>query len=556
MMISDEMFAEEGGDGSQGVDQDVIAVDEPNNNMAGSSNLNNIRIGEPSPNYRIGESFYTSHNYFRKDPDSPYEAECLVCADQQKKMNLSKRKRVMIQTPQFSPKGMQSHLFAVHKELKMQILKQKEPMTRRGDSMKQQKLVASGEKKTLSVEPRHDPQMQKRFDKAVVQFAAKTGVSFQALSKGNIEILIKPFFPKSTPKIQGRHKSTISRHTSKEVNNYFRSSSVIFIILFQADETRRDIYSIVLSAKEDCFSHSFTSDMWRDHSLDSFISLTQHFITNDGDLIKLVPFCEYFGKRKHTGLNIKISLADMVKALGLEDKKYDKNVVLDNAGNNKCAIRLSPGLNGHWCAIHTLQLAIKDTMKSTVQNIPVITVSKKCQELAKFVRGSEVRNFELKTACKMKDIKYRLPSKQMPVRWNTQEANISSVVRLRPALQYLVFNTNDGWDQDKHSLSVQEFKMGETIVKVLEPAKIASKQWETDITPTIHLVVREVFNMQGMLTKYEKSTDKYIASFAKELKNNVEKRFPKFATDTLIYSVAHLLDPEYKGAILQVNDVD
>ena len=62
--------------------------------------------------------------------------------------------------------------------------------------------------------------------------------------------------------------------------------------------------------------------------------------------------------------------------------------------------------------------------------------------------------------------------------------------------------------------------------------------------------------MQGMLTKYEKSTDKYIASFAKELKNNVEKRFPKFATDTLIYSVAHLLDPEYKGTILKVNDVD
>ena len=90
--------------------------------------------------------------------------------------------------------------------------------------MKQQKLVASGEKKTLAVEPRHDPQMQKRFDKPVVQFAAKTGVSFQALSKGNIEILIKPFFPKSTPKVQGRHYTTISRHTSKEVIKYFRFS--------------------------------------------------------------------------------------------------------------------------------------------------------------------------------------------------------------------------------------------------------------------------------------------------------------------------------------------
>ena len=246
MRNSVDVPAEGGGDGSQDFDPlyDDIVVEEPNNNVASSSNQNNIRVGEPSPNYRLGESFYTSHNYFRKDPNSPYEAECLVCAEKQKEMNLSKRKRVMIQTPQFSPKGMQSHLFAVHKELKVQILKQEEAHDEkkkqnqkekeeqhlaRDDSMKQQKLVTSGEKKPLAVEPRHDPQMQKRFDKAVVQFAAKTGVSFQALSKGNIEILIKPFFPKSTPKIQGRHKSTISRHTSKEVQTIISDFSKSFL---------------------------------------------------------------------------------------------------------------------------------------------------------------------------------------------------------------------------------------------------------------------------------------------------------------------------------------
>ena len=37
--------------------------------------------------------------------------------------------------------------------------------------------------------------------------------------------------------------------------------------------------------------------------------------------------------------------------------------------------------------------------------------------------------------------------------------------------------------------------MGEIVVKVLEPVKVASKQWESDLTPTIHLVVREVFNI-------------------------------------------------------------
>ena len=186
---------------------------EYNNNAAGSGNQNFFKVGEPSPNYRLGESFYTSHNYFRKESNNPNEAECLVCAEKQKEKQTAKRKRVMIKTPKNSPKGMLNHLFAVHRELKEIILKQKyaheekkklhqkereENEKKKGESMKQPKLDSHGG--SLAVEPRHDPQMQKRFDKAVVQFAAKTGVSFQALSKGNIDILIKPFFSKSTPK--------------------------------------------------------------------------------------------------------------------------------------------------------------------------------------------------------------------------------------------------------------------------------------------------------------------------------------------------------------------
>lgn len=536
--------------GGRGQSQGGI-VQESNNN-AGSSDQESFKVGEPSPNYRLSESFYTSHHYFRRDPNSRDEAECLVCAEKQKTMNASKRKKVLIKTPNNSPKGMQSHLFTKHKELTSKIEEQKaahdakkkqnqkekeEKESKKGDSMKQQKLVPSGEGKNLSVEPRHDPQMQKRFDQAIVNFAAKTGVSFNALSSGNIEILIKAFFPKSTPKVKGRHCSTISRHTARE-----------------ADKIRRDIFSIILSAKETCFSFSFTSDMWRNLALDSFISLTQHFITENGEYIKLVPFCEFFGKRKHTGLNIKISLEDLMKALQLEDEKYEKNIVLDNASNNKCAIRLSPSLIGHWCANHTLALAVSDTMKADVMSIPVKKVSKKCKEVSRFVRGSEQRNNELKVACKKKEIRYKLPEKQMPVRWNSQEANINSVVRLRHALQFLMFNTADGWDDEKLCLSVQEFKLGESMVKVLQPAKIATKQWERDLTPSIHLVIPEVFNIQGAMAEFKKSTDKYVAGFAEELGRNVEKRFPNCATDTLPYTVTHMLDPTYQGAILHEYD--
>ena len=542
------------GGGGGGQSPDVIVVESNNNASdvaAGTSDQEtNFKVGEPSPNYRLSESFYTSHNYFRKDPNSPDEAECLLCAEKQKQINAAKRKRIMIKTPNNSPKGMQSHLFTKHRELKSKIEEQKavhdekkrknqkeREETKKKDSMTQQKLVPSGEGRSLAVEPRHDPQMQKRFDQAVVNFAATTGVSFNALSKENMDILIKPFFPKSTPKVKGRHRSTISRHTSLE-----------------ADEIRRNIYSIILSAKEDCSSFSFTSDMWRNLALDSFISLTIHFITEDGELIKLVPFCEYFGKRKHTGLNIKISLEDLMKALQLDDEKFEKRVVLDNAANNKCCIRQSSSLIGHWCANHTLQLAVNDAFKTEVLTIPVKRVSKKCKEVSKFVRASEQRNNELKVACRKKEIKYKLPKKQMPVRWNSQEANISSVVALRHALQFLLFNTAEGWDEEKHTLTAQEFKLGESMVKVLEPAKFATKQWEKDLSPSIHLVIREVYNIQGAMAEFKKSTDKYIAGFAEQLGKNVEARFPNCATDTLIYTVAHMLDPLFKGAILHEFD--
>lgn len=544
---------EDEGDGGGSQSQEVFIV-EANNNAGTetSEQERSFKVGEPAQNYRLSESFYTSHNYFRKVPNSPDEAECLVCADEQKNLNAAKRKKVMVKTPDNSPKGMQYHLFNKHKNLKSKIEEQKaahdekkkqnqkeraEKQIKKEDSMKQQKLVPSGDGRSLAVEPRHDPQMQRRLDQAVVHFAAMTGISFNALSKENIEILIKAFFPKSAPKVHGRHRSTISRHTTLE-----------------ADKVRRDILSIILSAKDDCSSFSFTSDMWRNLSLDSFISLSQHFITNDGTLIKLIPYCEYFGKRKHTGMNIKISLDDMMRGLQLDDEKFEKIVVLDNAANNKCCIRLSPNLIGHWCANHSLALAVSATMKEEVMSIPVKRVNKKCKEISKFVRSSELRNNELRVACKKKDIKYKLPKKQMPVRWNSQEANISSVVGLRHALQFLMFNTAEGWDEEKICLTVQEFKLAESMVKVLAPAKFATKQWEKDLTPSIHLVITEVYNIQGAMAEFKKSPDKYVSSFAEALSRNVDARFPNCATDTLIYSVAHMLDPSFKGAILHEFD--
>ena len=75
---------------------------------------------------------------------------------------------------------------------------------------------------------------------------------------------------------------------------------------------------------------------------------------------------------------------------------------------------MSPGLNGYYCNIHSMQLCVRDALKVKVQAVQVKRVIAKCQDLAKFVRLSETRNNQLKEACLKTKINYKLP-KKMPL---------------------------------------------------------------------------------------------------------------------------------------------
>ena len=508
-----------------------------------SSASDNLNIGQPSVNYYVYESFYYSHNYFRRGPEGLEVAECLLCLrDKKEDRNPFKKRKLNVKTTNGSPKGMIAHLNAFHPEYNEKINQQKLVHEQKkaalkekcrgnksgGDGLKQSKL-GFGTASTLSIENRHDPKYQQRWDEATVLFISKTFVSFNAMSKS--DILLKAIWPDSQPKIKAKSNQSISRDVKK--------MSQILV---------KNIISIIHSSKEDCTAYSFTSDIWRNRSLDSFISLTVHFINKDMKLIKFVPFCEYFGKRRHTGKNIKITLDKLIDILGVSEDDIVKNVILDNASNNKLAIKMSPGLEGYYCNIHSLQLCVRDVFKTTVQTIEVKKVIAKCQDLAKFVRMSEKRNNELKESCQKTNIAYKLPQKHNATRWNSMEMCVSSVIYLKPALQFLA-NHEDDWDEKV--LSLHEFKVAETIVKVLQCIKRVSKLWEADLTPTIHLVVRELYNVRSVLETFEASTDKYVANFACELKKHINRRFPNVGTGIIINSVGHFLDPEYRGAILQ-----
>ena len=513
---------------------DVVEIQEDDPKSTDEPTNDESKIGIAKEGFTIHQSVFYSHNYFSKvGPDEngkdPEMALCLMC-----------KKKNYLKITNGNTKGLLVHIKSTHPEHAVKFLEQKEAV----DKLKQN--VLSKKKQMFSSQPKlilgddkkikvgglvSDVNIQNRWDKAVVMFCAQTFTSFNAMEK--CDILINAIWPEGTKKkVEVKAKSTISRHASKI-----------------AQEVSGDVFSIILSLIEHNNSAGLSMDLWRNKQLNSFISLSIQLLTEDFKIIKLQPFVEWFGNRRHTGENIHMDLKHFAQKLGLINSMM-LYLLQDNASNNKKAMKLGSEFVPVWCAIHTLQSAITDSFKSKVGNIEIKDLLEKCQKLAKYCRSSEFSNNELQEACKTTNITYIRPVLANATRWNSTEANLSSLLRLQPALSYLSYSDmSDTWSEKVPSNV--EFKVLGALQKVLEVFKITTKQWESDTSPTIHLVVKELWNISDVLSKYSNGPEESVKLISSTLKRLIETRFPSCGTNNNIYAIAHFLDPEFKGLILQ-----
>ena len=520
------MSGTSGGRASVQIPRDVIIIDSdaPNNNnstsetetqpsvsapaQAQNAPLPQVSIGEPAVGYSIHQSIIISHNYFEKKilSDGSQRGKCLVCLKE-------KNKEVLFKMPDGNLRGVEGHLQSNHKTYYEKYIEQKASVielraqNKRGEKTggsRQQKLV-SGENKTLKLDVREDPDLQRRYDEARVLFSAKTFTAFNALKSD--EIYVKALLPKTYKKVKNKSVTTMSRHTDQ-----------------MADNIRRDLMSIIqseLDTKEQS-TFGFSTDMYSSLNQYSIIALTVHF--SDKNLVpwKFVLYAEYFGYgRRHTGQNIQFALETMFKEAGLDGDNVHRYILMDNAANNKRCVTLFEGDHTvMWCAIHTLQLCIKDAFKIKVGHIRVSKVLKKCKDVSNLVRRAEARRDELKEACAVTETRFIMPVKPGKTRWNSIEGNVNSCLIIQPALTHLhVYDRSNTWSETVPS--VREFDVVGAVHKCLQPLKIATKTWESD-----------------------------RKAFAKNLRKQVEKRFPRCGTSNSLLAIAHFLDPSEKGCVL------
>ena len=368
--------------------------------------------------------------------------------------------------------GLFSHIKAFHKShaekwgqqkaandlLRQQHTSSTRKKQKKNDGTKQPTL--GGVDGSLQIRKYSDCEVQKRYDAARVMFCARTMISFNAMEHDHL--LVEALLPKTHSKVVKKSCRTIARHTTQ-----------------MANKLRREMLSLILTAKATNQSFAFSSDMYKSRSLFSLISLTVHFLSPSYELVKLVVYADYFGARRHTADNILFSLNTMMTALGLDGEDISRYIILDNAANNKRAMFLGTDIyETIWCCCHTIQLAIKDALKVKLGQVSVGKVLDKCRNIATLVKRSESSRDSLKGACKavVPEVSFIMPIKPMAVHWNSTDNNVASILHLEKPLRYLDYHDEDTWSEVVPG--AREFEVAAAVHKCLEPLKIATKGWE------------------------------------------------------------------------------
>ena len=237
--------------------------------------------------------------------------------------------------------------------------------------------------------------------------------------------------------------------------------------------------------------------------MESFVSLTIQFLTDEMEIIRLVPYTSHFPQR-HTGVNIKMKIEKMLEALGLDSNTITKYVCHDNAANCVLGFSLIDDMVQVFCICHTIQLCVRDALKEDVMGVSLSKLIKTSHELAKKVKMSGTMTQELKEACKAVGIKYTKLLPAQVTRWFSTEMNIASLLRVQGGVNYLYERRNVSEWWSNLEISNQGWRLLRAVHTLLQPVKLVSKCFEAETTTTSNLVIPKLYQLKQKFESFEK----------------------------------------------------
>ena len=283
---------------------------------------------------------------------------------------------------------------------------------------------------------------------------------------------------------------------------------------------------------------SFTSDVWTSpHSVESFISLTCHWITSDYERKNGVLFAKHF-PASHTGENIERMINSMMTQWGIDDERQHI-LVRDGAANMVLGTRLA-GIESAHCFLHILNLVVKDAIFSQKR---VGDICAKVRRISTHFNHSSVGHNELKQIQSEKGIKTPLfPVQDVSTRWNSTYLMLERAFTLKREI--LLYTA----EHDLPMLSVSEWDTVEKLIRVLQPFYEITKQVSSEYS-TLGDVIPHVIALKRYLSK--SASEVGIITTKRELLSALENRLLSTSEGLNIlnernYVLTTFLDPRYK----------
>ena len=171
---------------------------------------------------------------------------------------------------------------------------------------------------------------------------------------------------------------------------------------------------------------ALTCDAWTSRAVDSYVTITAHYLTEDWRLQSHVLQTRAVHE-SHTGANIADLLQKAAQEWGIADKNLV--VVTDNASNMTVAIQLAGYLHVK-CFAHTLNLASQRAL-----NLPAVArLMGRVRRITGFFNRSTVANYALEKNQKMLQLPNHKLKTDVSTRWNSAYEMLKRFLEQQPAI--------------------------------------------------------------------------------------------------------------------------
>ena len=303
-----------------------------------------------------------------------------------------------------------------------------------------------------------------------------------------------------------------------------------------------------LNLKNEAPFISLTTDIWTSLAMESYLTVTAHYIDNSWELqafvLETLPFPE-----RHTGVNI----ADKLKGL-VERWDIMESVMMvshDQGSNMKAAMEILHE-ECNWkslhCAAHCLQLCI-------LAGFRINSIDKLLSATKKIVTHFHHSVVALE-ALKRKQAQMSMSGKKLVTscvtRWNSTYEMLDRLLKLRWPITAVLSDGEVTKVSDRYlDLKSEQWKLAEDLVTILEPFSIATTFFSYEENVSMSAVYPILNGILNQLATSQPSESVVIKQFKETVSSNIIERFElRTLHNAHPMLLTAILDPRFKNLTL------